>query len=57
MLAKALGTDTVNMRHGHHGAGYSVKELASGLVAITSINHGFSVGRGILTDDAADICV
>ncbi|MCP4330146.1 MAG: glutamine-hydrolyzing carbamoyl-phosphate synthase small subunit [Alphaproteobacteria bacterium] len=43
MLALALGGRTVKMHHGHHGANHPVKELRSGQVEITSMNHGFTV--------------
>jgi carbamoyl-phosphate synthase small subunit len=31
------------MNHGHHGANHPVKDLISGKVEITSMNHGFTV--------------
>jgi carbamoyl-phosphate synthase small subunit len=43
MLALALGARTVKMNHGHHGANHPVKDLISGKVEITSMNHGFTV--------------
>ncbi len=43
MLALALGGKTMKMSHGHHGANHPVKELATGKVEITSMNHGFAV--------------
>ena len=43
MLALALGARTVKMNHGHHGANHPVKEIATGKVEITSMNHGFAV--------------
>jgi len=43
MLALALGGQTVKMNHGHHGANHPVKEIATGKVEITSMNHGFAV--------------
>ncbi|MEL7256012.1 MAG: glutamine-hydrolyzing carbamoyl-phosphate synthase small subunit [Pseudomonadota bacterium] len=43
MLALALGGDTVKMNHGHHGANHPVKEVETGKVEITSMNHGFAV--------------
>lgn len=43
MLALALGAKTVKMNHGHHGANHPVKEIATGKVEITSMNHGFAV--------------
>jgi carbamoyl-phosphate synthase small subunit len=43
MLALALGARTIKMNHGHHGANHPVKELSTGKVEITSMNHGFTV--------------
>jgi carbamoyl-phosphate synthase small subunit len=43
MLALALGARTIKMNHGHHGANHPVKELATGKVEATSMNHGFTV--------------
>jgi len=43
MLALALGATTIKMNHGHHGANHPVKELETGKVEITSMNHGFAV--------------
>jgi len=43
MLALALGARTIKMNHGHHGANHPVKDLDTGKVEITSMNHGFAV--------------
>ena len=43
MLALALGGKTIKMNHGHHGANHPVKDVESGKVEITSMNHGFAV--------------
>ncbi|MFT3690261.1 glutamine-hydrolyzing carbamoyl-phosphate synthase small subunit [Paenirhodobacter sp.] len=43
MLALALGATTIKMNHGHHGANHPVKDLTTGKVEITSMNHGFTV--------------
>jgi carbamoyl-phosphate synthase small subunit len=43
MLALALGARTVKMNHGHHGANHPVKDMETGKVEITSMNHGFTV--------------
>lgn len=43
MLALALGAKTIKMNHGHHGANHPVKDVESGKVEITSMNHGFTV--------------
>ena len=48
MLGLAFGGRTLKMHQGHHGANHPVKELASGKVEITSMNHGFAVDRDSL---------
>jgi carbamoyl-phosphate synthase small subunit len=50
MLALALGAKTVKMNHGHHGANHPVKDLETGKVEITSMNHGFTVDSQTLPD-------
>ena len=48
MLGIAVGAKTVKMHQGHHGANHPVKDLATGKVEITSMNHGFAVDRATL---------
>ncbi len=43
MLGIALGGETGKMHQGHHGANHPVKDLTTGKVEITSMNHGFAV--------------
>jgi carbamoyl-phosphate synthase small subunit len=50
MLALAVGARTVKMNHGHHGANHPVKDLSTGKVEITSMNHGFTVDAQTLPD-------
>jgi carbamoyl-phosphate synthase small subunit len=50
ILALALGARTVKMNHGHHGANHPVKDLSTGRVEITSMNHGFTVDAQTLPD-------
>ncbi|MFP1643242.1 glutamine-hydrolyzing carbamoyl-phosphate synthase small subunit [Pontitalea aquivivens] len=50
MLALALGARTIKMNHGHHGANHPVKDLTTGKVEITSMNHGFTVDSQTLPD-------
>jgi len=54
MLALALGARTMKMHQGHHGANHPVKDLASGKVEITSMNHGFAVDRATLPDNVVE---
>ena len=43
MLALAMGAKTVKMHQGHRGANHPVKDFTTNKVAITSMNHGFTV--------------
>lgn len=43
LLALASGAKTVKMPHGHHGANHPVQDLKTGMVMITTQNHGFAV--------------
>lgn len=43
LLGLALGGKTGKMHQGHHGANHPVKDLTTGKVEITSMNHGFAV--------------
>jgi carbamoyl-phosphate synthase small subunit len=48
MLGLAVGGRTMKMHQGHHGANHPVKDLTTGKVEITSMNHGFAVDRATL---------
>jgi carbamoyl-phosphate synthase small subunit len=48
MLGLALGGTTVKMHQGHHGANHPVKDLTTGKVEITSMNHGFALDKSTL---------
>ena len=50
MLGIAVGGKTMKMHQGHHGANHPVKDLTTGKVEITSMNHGFAVDRTSLPD-------
>ena len=54
MLALALGATTIKMNHGHHGANHPVKDLDTGKVEITSMNHGFTVDSQSLPSDVRE---
>jgi carbamoyl-phosphate synthase small subunit len=45
MLGIAVGGRTMKMHQGHHGANHPVKDLTTGKVEITSMNHGFAVDK------------
>ena len=48
LLALASGARTVKMKFGHHGANHPVQDLDTGVVMITSQNHGFAVDEASL---------
>jgi carbamoyl-phosphate synthase small subunit len=48
LLGLACGARTVKMKFGHHGANHPVQDLDTGLVMITSQNHGFAVDEDSL---------
>ncbi len=54
MLGLAVGAKTMKMHQGHHGANHPVKDLTTGKVEITSMNHGFAVDRGTLPAEAVE---
>ncbi len=51
LLSLASGANTVKMKFGHHGANHPVQNLDSGVVMITSQNHGFAVDEDSLPDN------
>jgi carbamoyl-phosphate synthase small subunit len=54
MLGIAVGGKTRKMHQGHHGANHPVKDLTTGKVEITSMNHGFAVDRDSLPASAEE---
>jgi carbamoyl-phosphate synthase small subunit len=54
MLAIAIGAKTMKMHQGHHGANHPVKDLGTGKVEITSMNHGFAVDNATLPPSAME---
>ncbi|WP_315835098.1 glutamine-hydrolyzing carbamoyl-phosphate synthase small subunit [Bradyrhizobium prioriisuperbiae] len=51
MLGLAVGGKTMKMHQGHHGANHPVKDITTGKVEITSMNHGFAVDKTTLPDN------
>jgi carbamoyl-phosphate synthase small subunit len=51
LLSLASGAKTVKMKFGHHGANHPVLDLDTGVVMITSQNHGFAVDEASLPDN------
>jgi len=43
LLALALGWQTFKLKFGHRGANHPVKDLRTGVIEITTQNHGFAV--------------
>jgi carbamoyl-phosphate synthase small subunit len=54
MLGIAVGAKTMKMHQGHHGANHPVKDLTTGKVEITSMNHGFAVDSATLPINAEE---
>jgi len=50
LLSLASGAKTMKMKFGHHGANHPVQDNDSGVVMITSQNHGFAVDEDSLPD-------
>jgi len=48
LLGLASGARTVKMKFGHHGANHPVQDLETGVVMISSQNHGFAVDESTL---------
>ncbi len=56
LLCRAVGLETFKLPFGHRGSNHPVKDLETGVIEITSQNHGFAVvgpdgGRTIEGDD------
>jgi carbamoyl-phosphate synthase small subunit len=51
LLGLALGGATFKLKFGHRGANHPVQDVSSGVVAITSQNHGFAVEGESLSED------
>jgi carbamoyl-phosphate synthase small subunit len=55
ILGLALGAKTTKLKFGHHGANHPVRHLPSGMVEITSQNHGFIVDAESLPQNDVEI--
>jgi len=55
LLSRAVGLETFKLPFGHRGSNHPVKDLETGVIEITSQNHGFAVvgpdGTGTIEDD------
>ncbi len=55
ILGLAMGGKTYKLKFGHHGANHPVKDLRTGVILITSQNHGFSVDADSLNRDEVEV--
>lgn len=55
ILALAFGGETYKLKFGHRGGNHPVIECATGVVSITSQNHGFAVKAESLDEDILEI--
>ena len=55
LLSRAVGLETFKLPFGHRGSNHPVKDLETGVIEITSQNHGFAVvgpdGNGTIESD------
>ena len=55
LLSRAVGLETFKLPFGHRGSNHPVKDLETGVIEITSQNHGFAVvgpdGSGTIESD------
>ena len=55
LLSRAVGLETFKLPFGHRGSNHPVKDLETGVIEITSQNHGFAVaapgGKATIDDD------
>lgn len=55
LFALACGADTEKMKFGHRGSNHPVKDLATGKIAITSQNHGYTVTMDSLQKTSLEV--
>ncbi|WP_421385420.1 carbamoyl phosphate synthase small subunit [Bacillus salacetis] len=55
LFALASGGDTFKMKFGHRGSNHPVKDLATGKIALTSQNHGYSVDEDSLKETRLEV--
>ncbi|MCA9876675.1 MAG: glutamine-hydrolyzing carbamoyl-phosphate synthase small subunit [Thermomicrobiales bacterium] len=51
LLARSIGADTRKLKFGHRGGNHSVQDLKTGVVTITSQNHGYEVDAATVPQD------
>ncbi|HEU0168153.1 MAG TPA: glutamine-hydrolyzing carbamoyl-phosphate synthase small subunit [Chloroflexota bacterium] len=55
LIGMALGGNTFKLKFGHRGANHPVLEKASGVVRVTSQNHGFALDEAGLAPSGAEV--
>jgi carbamoyl-phosphate synthase small subunit len=55
LLGLALGGKTFKLKFGHRGANHPVRQMHTGVIEITSQNHGFSVDFESVKDKGAEL--
>ncbi|WP_077211461.1 carbamoyl phosphate synthase small subunit [Bacillus dakarensis] len=55
LFALACGANTEKMKFGHRGSNHPVKDLATGKVALTSQNHGYTVKEDSIENTRLDV--
>jgi carbamoyl-phosphate synthase small subunit len=55
LFALASGANTEKMKFGHRGSNHPVKHLATGKVAITAQNHGYTVEEASLSNTRIEV--
>jgi carbamoyl-phosphate synthase small subunit len=55
LLALANGGDTEKMKYGHRGANHPVKDLKTGRVYISTLNHGYMVKTESIDPSVAEV--
>ncbi len=53
IITHAIGAETFKLKFGHRGGNQPVKNLETGIVSITSQNHGFAADRKSIEDRGA----
>ena len=51
LLALALGASSYKLAFGHHGVNHPIKNLHTGRIEISSLNHGFAIAIDSLPDE------
>ena len=55
IMALAMGAETERLKYGHRGTNQPVRDNRTGVIHITTQNHGYAVISGSIPEDAAEI--